>query len=1383
MIAVYFAYGLAFILMGIIIAFMPKRSDFLDLGDHLWLVAAFGFIHGTNEWIEMFILMGMPFDINTLKLLNNVSLPISYLFLVLFGSIILCREKSKFCILRYAWAVSILCWSLTYVFSKDFLIAGIAARYFICVPGTLMSAIAIFVCARRIEKDNDAPNTVFYGAVLAVMGFVLYGILSGMVVPDAKFLPACYINYSNFLRVFGLPVQVLRMFVAMIISIGVFGMAGLFSRSGKIIKFRGGIRRKISLMVSGTALFLMTIGIAVGYSGSIGLFRETVVRTQGDIAGLAAIATSELLNKEIKQVEGANTRPLWIRAIAKENEKYSGIKSEAIESYMMDMDKKWIPAAKDDSLITKYTDNEVGNAMKSVVSESTNTKEVFITDMFGGLVAASDKTSDFYQADETWWQKTFNNGIGQFYISSPELDESTGSLSVSFNTPMRNASGEVIGVCKFVEDLSAFFSPIGSFKIGRTGQIALVDDKGRIIFYADAKPLSLMICSEADVKKLFLAGKRHIVSSTTPFVKGSAFLVYANVTHPLLSKIGIDWKLVVVQDAEEVFAPVFVLVFQAIVVLLVLLCLIFPLGYILGKRFVRPIAELRKGTEIIAKGNLDYRADVKSSDEIGELADSFNFMAANLKKITASRDELNREIAERQRVEEEVEKLAMIVKTAEDAIYSTVDGIVVAWNRGAEKIYGYSESEIKGKHVSILAPAGRKYEVSDALERIKRGERVERFETIRIRKDGRPIYVSLSVSPFYDKNGKVVGASSIASDITRQKKIEEALKASEVKYKVIYDSSADAIMTLTKNGRFFSANPSAVKMFGCRDEAELVNNDVSGFSPEYQPDGTRSDQKSEEMVRAAIDKGSNSFEWTHRRMDGTIFYATVLLTKMELQGAEMLQATVRDITEKKKIEEALRTSEENYRTLVENVNLGVFRATGGAHGRFIRANFAVAKLLGYDSLEELSTIPVSSHYANPVERALFVKDLSVEKSIKGREIVLKRKDGSTFWVSVNAVAHFDANGNIEWIDTIVEDITERKHAQEQLKDAAEEWQRTFDSMSDVIFIMDTNSTIIKVNKTFTEKFGEKLGNVIGKKCYEVMHKGSAHWPSCPLAATQSTGKSKTEEVDDPNIGIPLLVTTSPLLDAKGKMTGVVHVAKDITELKKAEKEIAAAMDMKEQFISIASHELRAPMAIIKESVEIINDELAGKVAAPIRKIIDVAKRNVERLVRLSNDILDLQKLEAGKVDFDMQVQDINEVIKEVAAGVSVLIKDKGLEFSLSLSDDIPAIKFDKDKIVQVLTNLINNALKFTDRGGIKITSAREAGGVVVSIIDTGPGIKKEDMAKLFQKFQQVGSASERKGGTGLGLAICKEIIERHNGRIWTESELGAWTKFSFFLPS
>ena len=235
--------------------------------------------------------------------------------------------------------------------------------------------------------------------------------------------------------------------------------------------------------------------------------------------------------------------------------------------------------------------------------------------------------------------------------------------------------------------------------------------------------------------------------------------------------------------------------------------------------------------------------------------------------------------------------------------------------------------------------------------------------------------------------------------------------------------------------------------------------------------------------------------------------------------------------------------------------------------------------------------------------------------------------------------------------------------------------------------------------------------------------------------------------------------------------------------KAAEEKTLEAARVKSEFTSMVSHELRTPLTVIKESVSIVHDGIAGPINADQKDFLETAKRNVDRLARLINDVLDYQKLESQNVEIKMVEGDINKVIAEIGQSFVLPFKKKGLELHLDLTPGLPRLKFDTDKIIQVLINLINNAMKFTEKGTITIASVMEGNSVKVSVTDQGIGIKQEDLGKLFQSFSQISTGTARQtGGTGLGLAISKKIIEKHKGQMQVDSVYGQGTTFYFVLP-
>jgi signal transduction histidine kinase len=238
------------------------------------------------------------------------------------------------------------------------------------------------------------------------------------------------------------------------------------------------------------------------------------------------------------------------------------------------------------------------------------------------------------------------------------------------------------------------------------------------------------------------------------------------------------------------------------------------------------------------------------------------------------------------------------------------------------------------------------------------------------------------------------------------------------------------------------------------------------------------------------------------------------------------------------------------------------------------------------------------------------------------------------------------------------------------------------------------------------------------------------------------------------------------------------------ELQLANAKLKVLYDIQQEFSSTLSHELRTPLASIKAAIDIVMSQSAGAVTEEQKDFLGRAKNNVDRLNRLINDILDLAHLESGKTTLKVKSGDINQVIKSVGETQEAVARDKGLYLKMGLDAQVPVLPFDQDKIIQVLNNLISNAIKFTSSGGITISSIwrTDTHEIEVRVEDTGHGIKKEDSPKLFEKFQQLGEAHQRCAGTGLGLAICKEIIRQHGGKINVESHVGKGSCFCFILP-
>ena len=356
---------------------------------------------------------------------------------------------------------------------------------------------------------------------------------------------------------------------------------------------------------------------------------------------------------------------------------------------------------------------------------------------------------------------------------------------------------------------------------------------------------------------------------------------------------------------------------------------------------------------------------------------------------------------------------------------------------------------------------------------------------------------------------------------------------------------------------------------------------------------------------------------------------------------------------------------------------------------------------------------------------------------------------------------------IAGIARALSEAVELKRAEEKVKELAK-------------FPSEDPNPIIKISKDCTILYANDAGSPLletwGCKVGERLPQPH----STLVEKVLDSGEAITCELDSSDQVFS--VTLAPVVKS-----GYVNVyGLDITELRLSKEHLKQAREqaeIKSLFVSTVSHELRTPLTTMKEGVSIVLDGIAGEINDKQRHFLDIAKRNIDRLSRLINDVLDFQKLEAGKMEVDMQRNDMNKVIEDVIETMASSANEKGLELIAKLDETMPMVNFDRDRIIQVLTNLVDNAIKFTEKGKITIATTGGDDTVRISVRDTGPGMKKEDLPKLFREFEQLSDSNERKtGGTGLGLSISRKIVEKHNGKIWAESEFGKGTTFYFELP-
>ncbi len=490
--------------------------------------------------------------------------------------------------------------------------------------------------------------------------------------------------------------------------------------------------------------------------------------------------------------------------------------------------------------------------------------------------------------------------------------------------------------------------------------------------------------------------------------------------------------------------------------------------------------------------------------------------------------------------------------------------------------------------------------------------------------------------------------------------------------------------------------------------------------------------------------------------------------------------------------EKIEVSEKHLQTLIDNIPNPVFYKN--TQGIYLGCNFSFTQFFGLTKEVVIGKTVFDINPRQPAEMNSRVDAQLFSLPSGGSKIYeteIFDAQGIKHSVLLNKSTYPGPDGKIAGLVGVMQDITERKRISDELDQAAQEWQRTFDSMSDIVFIQDKDFTILKANKACLEALKLKSEDVVGKKCFTVMHYLDHPWMNCPYVQTCSDQKVHTAEVDDPGLGASLLVTTSPIIKENGEFMGSIHVAKDISLIKKYQdelelknKELEKLDQLKSDFVSMVSHELRSPLSITKEGLSLVLDGVTGTINARQSKILTTSKNSIDRLARIINSLLDISKIESGRVELKKQSVDMEALIRNVAVEFENQAKDKGLELRVNLTNAKGlSLYIDEDRIIQVFTNLISNSIKFTEEGHIDVSLVQRKNEVEFTVSDTGVGFAAEDLPRVFTKFLQFGRTAGVGGkGSGLGLSISKGIIDLHRGKIWVESEVGKGSKFIFSLP-
>jgi len=500
------------------------------------------------------------------------------------------------------------------------------------------------------------------------------------------------------------------------------------------------------------------------------------------------------------------------------------------------------------------------------------------------------------------------------------------------------------------------------------------------------------------------------------------------------------------------------------------------------------------------------------------------------------------------------------------------------------------------------------------------------------------------------------------------------------------------------------------------------------------------------------------------------------------------------LEEKRRVEE-IRKSEEKLRETRDYLNNIIESSTDtitvvDMMGIVRDWNKGAEGVMGYRADEVVGTSN-KKFFANPEEADRIMELVEREGEIKDYRTTVVRRDGRGIQITMSAAVLKDKQGVPIGTVRVSRDITKEVVFEERIKAERDNLNLIFESMPDGVYVVSEDYKVEFMNKVLRNEFG----NPVGRICHNVFHDREEPCPLCKHLEVMK-GKTVRWEWHSRSLGKTYDLIETPLKNIDGTISKLT-IFRDVTDRKKADEEIRKlnkklelkVMDleevtrMKTEFLSLTSHELRTPLTPIKAQLEMLHDGYMGIMNKKQEDSIEVILRNLKRLDTLINDILDISRIEAGRIRMSFDYMCLNDAVREVINMQEPFAKGKGITITAKLAQ-LPPIIGDAERLRQVISNLVNNAIKFSKKSATVVVQTRRVGeNVMFRITDYGIGISKDDREKLFKPFSQIDTSMGREhGGSGLGLAIAKGIIQACNGKIWVESELGKGSTFFFSIP-
>ncbi len=767
---------------------------------------------------------------------------------------------------------------------------------------------------------------------------------------------------------------------------------------------------------------------------------------------------------------------------------------------------------------------------------------------------------------------------------------------------------------------------------------------------------------------------------------------------------------------------------------------------------------------------------------MGEI--TFNEDGQPLHLIGSIQDITERKIAENE-LKENKDNLQSIFDSVSEAIYVIDEnGTFIDVNKGAEKMYQYSREELIGQNPeSVSAPGlNNPDEVNRIMQSVFENGIPISFEFWAVRKNGEifPKDVVANKGKYKGKDVLIV----TARDISNRKKNEKALKKTQEKLNNIFNLANSGIILADVDGNFLEFNNWWIKMTGYSHEEF---SQMKKFAVTHPEDVEKSKMWLNKIISGEIDK--YQIEKRYLRKDGTFFWGESSVSAIKDKDNKIINTIgiVSDITERKLAEELLRESEEKYRGLVENSPDGIvtyvddkITYVNSEALRIVRAN-SYDQIIGKSVLEFVH--PESKESIIQRMQEVLIDD-NATQIVEEKLITLT---GEMVYAELKAIPTLFEHQNA--VQVIIHDITERKRTQEKIKQLSQAVEQS----PVAIVITNTTGVIEYVNPKFIETTGYPLEEIIGNnpRILKSGHTTANEYKH--LWQTLASGSEWFGEFQNKKKNGTLYwesASISPILNTQGIITHYIAIKEDITERKHIEQQLIIAKEKAEEsdrlklaFLANMSHEIRTPMNGILGFTELLKEQ--NLLVDVQQEYIKIIEKSGKRMLNIINDIINISKVESGQIEVTPSETNVNEQFDYLLTFFKPEAANKNISLYLTkeLSSKNTFIKTDREKLYAILTNLIKNAIKFTNEGSIEFGCVKKGDSLEFFVKDSGLGISDSQKKIIFERFRQANDTVSRSHeGSGLGLAISKAYVEMQGGKIWVESKEGIGSTFYFTLP-